>query len=182
MDVSPAVSLAALARDIHVPILSKNEKNVAGGMSGEDETKYSNSRKEQKSFLTDRQMQVLRLRFQGHSQEEVARITGTTRANVSKLERRGHQNITVARKTMHDWMKVKVPIISQIPAGTDVLRVPEMIFRQADLAGIHLPINSIDLIVLLKAKAPYLFKKQNLPRDVAIFITGKGEILLIDEI
>lgn len=151
-------------------------------MSGKDETKGAHSRKEPKSFLTDRQMQVLRLRFLGHTQDEVAKITGTTRANVSKLERRAHQNIIAARQTMHDWMKVQAPIISQIPAGTDVLRVPEMVFLQADLAGIHLPINSIDLIVLLKAKAPYLFKKQNLPRDVAIFITGKGEILLIDEI
>lgn len=151
-------------------------------MPGKDETKDRSSRKVPKSFLTDRQMQVLRLRFLGHTQEEVARITGTTRANVSKLERRAHQNIIMARQTMHDWMKVQAPIISQIPAGTDVLRVPELIFRQADLAGIHLPTNSIDLIVLLKAKAPYLFKKQNLPMDVAIFITGKGEILLIDEI
>lgn len=163
-------------------VLPKKEKIVASGMSGNDGTKDEDSRKEPKSFLTARQKQVLRLRFQGHTQEEVARITGTTRANVSKMERRAHQNIAVARQTMHDWMKVQATIISQIPSGTEVLKVPEMIFRQADLAGIHLPINSIDLIVLLKAKAPYLFKKQNLPRDAAIFITGKGEILLIDEI
>lgn len=134
-----------------------------------------------KSFLTYRQMQILRLRAQGFSQSEISRMMGTTRANISKLERRAHQNIKAARKTIHDWMKIQAPIISLIPAGTDVLRVPDMIFIQADLLGIHLPANSIDLIVRLKAKAPFLFMRPNLPKDVVIFITRDGQILLIDE-
>lgn len=108
-------------------------------------------------------------------------MIGTTRANISKLERRAHQNIKAARKTIHDWMKIQAPIITQIPAGTDVLRVPDMIFKEADLMGIHLLANSIDLIVRLKAKAPFLFMRQNLPKDVVIFITREGQILLIDE-
>ena len=136
---------------------------------------------ETKSFLTDRQMQVLRLRAQGFSQQDVAKMIGTTRANISKLERRAHKNIKAARKTIHDWMKIQAPIITQIPAGTDVLMVPDMIFKEADLMGIHLPANSIDLIVRLKAKAPFLFMRQNLPKDVVVFITREGQILLIDE-
>ena len=148
-------------------------------MPAEDEAK--DLTEETKSFLTDRQMQILRLRAQGFSQQELAKMIGTTRANISKLERRAHQNIKAARKTIHDWMKIQAPIITQIPAGTDVLRVPDMIFKEADLMGIHLPANSIDLIVRLKAKAPFLFMRQNLPKDVVIFITREGQILLIDE-
>ena len=154
-------------------------KDIVGSMPGKDEVKEL--AEETKSFLTDRQLQVLRLRSQGLSQQEVAKMMGTTRANISKLERRAHQNIIASRRTIHDWMKVQAPIISQIPAGTDVLRVPDMIFREADLVGIHLPANSIDLIVRLKAKAPFLFKRQSLPKDVVIFITREGQILLIDE-
>ena len=108
-------------------------------------------------------------------------MMGATRANISKLERRAHQNIIASRKTIHDWMKIQAPIMSQIPVGTDVLRVPDMIFREADQVGIHLPANSIDLIVRLKDKAPFLFERQNLPRDVVIFISREGQILLIDE-
>lgn len=78
-------------------------------------------------------------------------------------------------------MKIQAPIISEIPAGTDVLRVPDMIFAEADLMGIHLPANSIDLIVRLKAKAPFLFLKQNLPKDVAIFTTREGQVMFIEE-
>ncbi|MDD1761059.1 MAG: Tfx family DNA-binding protein [Methanothrix sp.] len=148
-------------------------------MPAKDEAK--DLTEETKSFLTDRQMQVLRLRAQGFSQPEVAKMMGTTRANISKLERRAHQNIIAARRTIHDWMKIQAPIITQIPAGTDVLRVPDMIFKEADLMSIHLLANSIDLIVRLKAKAPFLFMRQNLPKDVVIFITREGQILLIDE-
>ena len=148
-------------------------------MPGKDDV--TELKEEIKSFLTDRQVQVLRLRLQDFSQQEVAKMMGTTRANISKLEQRAHQNIIASRRTIHDWMKVQAPIVSQIPAGTDVLRVPDMIFREADLVGIHLPANSLDLIVRLKAKAPFLFKRQRLPRDVVIFITREGQILLIDE-
>jgi hypothetical protein len=148
-------------------------------MPGKDDV--TELKEEIKSFLTDRQVQVLRLRLQDFSQQEVAKMMGTTRANISKLEQRAHQNIIASRRTIHDWMKVQTPIVSQIPAGTDVLRVPDMIFREADLVGIHLPANSLDLIVRLKAKAPFLFKRQRLPRDVVIFITREGQILLIDE-
>jgi len=153
--------------------------NIAGSMPGKDEAKDHSE--EAKSFLTDRQMQVLRLRAQGLSQSEIAVMMGTSRANISKLERRAHQNIMAARRTIHSWMKIQAPIISEIPAGTDVLRVPDMIFAEADLMGIHLPANSIDLIVRLKAKAPFLFLKQNLPKDVAIFTTREGQVMFIDE-
>jgi HTH-type transcriptional regulator, fmd operon transcriptional regulator len=154
-------------------------ENMAGSMPAKEEAK--DHTEETKSFLTDRQMQVLRLRAQGFSQQDVAKMIGTTRANISKLERRAHKNIMAARKTIHGWMKIQAPIITQIPAGTDVLRVPDMIFKEADLMGIHLLANSIDLIVRLKAKAPFLFMRQNLPKDVVIFITREGQILLIDE-
>lgn len=105
---------------------------------------------------------------------------GTTRSNVSKLERRAHRNIIIAEKTIHDYMKVKAPISVLVPAGLDVLRVPSLIFEAADLAGVHLPANSIDMVVQLKTKAPALFGGETLPKGAEIFITHDGKILLID--
>ncbi|MDD1762625.1 MAG: Tfx family DNA-binding protein [Methanothrix sp.] len=143
--------------------------------------KSKDPEEENKSLLTESQVQVLKLRSQGRTQQEVADLMGTTRANVSKLERRGHKNIMMARQTIQDWMKVKAPVSMRIPAGTDVLSVPAMVFRAADLEGIHLPVNSIDVLVQLKTEAPFLFKKQVLPIDVDIFVSREGHILIIDE-
>ncbi len=41
-----------------------------------------------KSFLTEQQIRVLQLRAKGLKQSEIAEILGTSRANVSILERR----------------------------------------------------------------------------------------------
>jgi hypothetical protein len=134
-----------------------------------------------KSLLTESQARVLQLRSQGLTQQEVAELMGTTRVNISKLEGRAHKNIMMARRTIHDWMKVKAPVSLCVPAGTDVLDVPTMVFRAANLVDVHLPVNCIDLLVQFKTKAPFLFKRQVLPRDVDIFITREGQVLLIDE-
>lgn len=87
----------------------------------------------------------------------------------------------MAERTIHDWMKIQAPISLSIPKGTDILHVPGMVFKAADLKGIHLPVNAIDLLVQLKTEAPFLFKREALPNDVEIFITIEGQILLIDE-
>ena len=146
------------------------------------------SAKEAKSFLTKRQVQVLQFRLQGLTQQEIADLLGTTRANICKMERRAHQNVMMARRTLREWMKIQAPIVVSVPAGTDVLRVPSMIFKAADVEGIHLPVNAIDIIVQLRIQASFLFRKQAvldekhpLPTEVEIFINHEGQILLIDE-
>jgi hypothetical protein len=151
-------------------------------------TEERDSEEAAKSFLTKRQAQVLQFRLQGLTQQEVANLLGTTRANVCKMERRAHQNVMMARVTLRKWMKIQAPIVIFVPAGTDVLRVPSIIFKAADAEGIHLPVNSIDIIVQLKIKAPFLFRaqavldeKHALSAGVEIFVDREGQILLIDE-
>lgn len=150
--------------------------------------KERGSEEDTRSFLTKRQAQVLQLRLLGRSQQEVAELLGTSRANICKMEQRARQNIMMAERTLHEWMKIQAPIRVFVPAGTDVLRVPSIIFEAADLEGTHLPVNSIDLIVQLKSKAPFLFKRQvvlfekhPLPTGVEIFISHEGQILLVKE-
>jgi hypothetical protein len=130
--------------------------------------------------LTDRQIEVLRLRFQGLSQQEVADALGTTRSNVSILEKRAHQNISRAERTLERWKEIRAPISLKIPAGTDIFDVPSMIFKAADEKAIQLPVNSLEVIDQLRAKAPKLFKKRALPVDVQVYVTGRGVLLTED--
>jgi transcriptional regulator len=87
----------------------------------------------------------------------------------------------MAKRAIHDWMKVQALIITFVSAETDVLNVPAIVFRAADQEGIHLPVNSIDLAIQLKTIAPFLFNRLSLLRDVKIFTTCEGQILLIEE-
>jgi HTH-type transcriptional regulator, fmd operon transcriptional regulator len=130
------------------------------------------------SFLTERQLNVLQMRLSGRSQQEVADSLGTTRSNISILEKRAHQNIARAERTLQQWMMLRAPIYLHARAGTDVFELPKMIFAAADEKQMLLPITSLDIVVQLRRKAPRLFKKRSLERDAMIFVTEEGEVLV----
>ncbi len=132
----------------------------------------------QGSLLTERQLKVLKLRLQGLSQAEVAEMLGTTRSNISILEKRAHQNIARAERTLQQWMMIRAPISLQVKAGIDVFDLPGKIFEAADKRSLRLPVTSMDIIVQLRRKAPRIFKKRVLERDAQIFVTEDGEILV----
>jgi HTH-type transcriptional regulator, fmd operon transcriptional regulator len=130
------------------------------------------------SFLTERQIKVLQMRLSGQSQQEVADSLGTTRSNISILEKRAHQNIARAERTLQQWMMLRAPISLQAKAGTDVFELPKMIFSAADEKHMRLPITSLDIVVQLRRKAPRIFKKRSLEKDARIFVTEEGEVLV----
>lgn len=130
------------------------------------------------SFLTERQIKVLQMRLAGRSQQEVAESLGTTRSNISILEKRAHQNIARSERTLQQWMMLRAPISLQARAGTDIFGLPKMIFAAADEKHMLLPITSLDIVVQLRSKAPRLFKKRSLQRDVWIFVTEEGVVLV----
>lgn len=130
------------------------------------------------SFLTKRQIEVLQMRLAGLSQQEIADSLGTTRSNVSILEKRAHQNIARAERTLQQWLMLRAPISLQAKAGTDVFELPRMIFAAADEKHMRLPITSLDIVVQLRRKAPLLFRKRSLSKDAGIFVTDDGEVLV----
>ncbi len=136
---------------------------------------------DEESFLTERQLKVLQLRSHGQSQQEIADILGTTRSNISILEKRAHENIQKAEHTLEQWMMIRAPISLKVSSGTDVFDIPDGIFKAADQKSIQLPVTSLDIITQLRLKAPQLFKKRAVPKDIDIYITSEGE-LLIDEL
>ena len=130
------------------------------------------------SFLTKRQLEVLQMRHQGLSQQDVADRLGTTRSNISILEKRARQNIDRAERTVQQWMMIRAPITLEAAAGTDVFNLPKIIFAAADKCGILLPVTSLDVVVQLRRKAPGLFNKRALERDARIYVNENGEIMV----
>jgi Tfx family DNA-binding protein len=133
---------------------------------------------EAKPLLTDKQLSVLRLRARGYSQQEVAEMMGTSRSNISILEKRAHQNIERARITINLWKMIKAPVSVKIPAGTDIFEVPRIVFSSADQKDIRLTVNSLDIIVQLRNKAAQLIRKRAFLSDVHIYVTDNGDILV----
>ncbi len=130
------------------------------------------------SLLTDRQLRVLQLRNEGRSQQDVADILGTTRSNISILEKRARQNISRAEQTLKQWMMIRAPISLKIKKGTDVFEIPRIVFEAADQKSIELPVTSLDIIVQLRRKSPKLFRKRAVLKDVDVYVTEDGELLV----
>lgn len=144
----------------------------------DDELKEDQLKDDATSFLTERQIEVLKLRSKGRSQQDVADVMGTTRSNISILEKRAHQNISRAKSTLRQWMTIQAPISLKIIAGTDVFDIPARIFQAADRKSIQLPATSLDIIVRLRREAPELFKKRSLLQNIEIFVTEDGELIV----
>ncbi|MCX6669587.1 MAG: Tfx family DNA-binding protein [Methanothrix sp.] len=151
-------------------------------MKPESEGEETEALEFQDSFLTERQLTVLQLRLQGRSQQEVADLLGTTRSNISILEKRAHQNISRAERTLQQWMMIRAPISLKAKSGTDVFDLPKMIFAAADERSIRLPVTSLDIIVQLRRKAPRLFKKRAVQQDAGIFVTKEGDVLVESQV
>jgi hypothetical protein len=130
------------------------------------------------SFLTKRQLAVLQMRHQGPSQQDVADRLGTTRSNISILEKRAHKNIARAQRTVQQWMMIRAPISLFVKEGTDVFDIPRMIFAAADEMGIKLHVTSMDILVQLRRNEPRLFHKRVLGRDVRIYMKENGETMV----
>jgi HTH-type transcriptional regulator, fmd operon transcriptional regulator len=147
-------------------------------MMPEDITAEAKIEESADSFLTARQLVVLQLRRHGLSQQDIAERLGTTRSNISILEKRAHQNIARAERTLQQWMMIRAPISLQAKAGTDVFDLPRMIFAAADEKGVRLPVTSMDIVVQLGRRAPRLFKKRALEQDAEIYVTEEGEVMV----
>ena len=86
--------------------------------------------------LTDRQVEVLELREQGLTQQEVADRLGTTSSNVSAVERAAEENIRKARRTLELVRTVRAPVQFTVPADTKFDDIVGIVYDRGDEAGV----------------------------------------------
>jgi Tfx family DNA-binding protein len=128
------------------------------------------------SFLTDRQKQILELRLQGYTQDRIAVILKTTRANVSIIEKRARQNINRAKATLSEWEQLQSPISIKIQEGTDIMTIPRIIYKKADQNGIKVYENTLDIISKIHENIPEAALHRRANRPINIFISRNGEV------
>jgi len=104
-------------------------------------------------FLTDKQIEVLRLKKKGMSQADIARYMKTTRGNICIIENTARKNIEKAKNTLKFYRAIEAPIWLTIPGGTDLYDIPEKVFKAADKKRIKIPVDSAMVIVKLKTEA-----------------------------
>lgn len=127
-----------------------------------------------RSFLTEQQIKILRLRAKGLKQSEIAELLGTSRANISILERRALEKIEKARNTLLIWEQINSKVSVEVRAGDDIFTVPEKLFRKADELGVKVPYSTAEIIAFLVEHAP--IHDRIAKRDFTLFLDARDRL------
>ncbi len=128
------------------------------------------------TFLSEKQYLVLKARAVGRTQREIAEEMGVSREAVTILERRGRKNVGMARKTIEAF-ELLDPIRVEVPRGTDLFEVPELVFRAGDRHGIDVLYNATSIIGLARRKAGERVRGNRVTEEFTILLLRSGRLV-----
>ena len=129
-------------------------------------------------LFTKRQIEVLRLRAEGLSQEAVANQLKTTRENVSIIEKRAYGNIQRARHTLTALKTFGVSVSIVIKPRTHIVDIPRIIFDKADEAGIKVRASFMQVYEEVRFKARDKVKHTRVSKPITIRILHDGDYII----
>jgi len=127
-------------------------------------------------LLTGRQKEVLRYRKQGLTQQQIADIIHTSKANVCTIEKAAYENIEKAKETLEFLYTLDATHLCTIKTGTDLFDAVGEIYGEAEKLRIKVRYDSINLINRLKEANPGRFKGRFVREDVEVYINEDGEL------
>ena len=127
-------------------------------------------------LLTERQLEILKMRGQGLTQAEIAERFGTTRENISIIENRAHQNVRKAKKTLEDLKNLGISISVTIESGTHLVDIPRIILNKADETNIKVRTNFIKIFEDIKFKAADKVRRTRVVKPIIITMMPDGTL------
>lgn len=134
------------------------------------------SRSKRYGLLTERQYQVLKLRAQGLKQVEIAKILGTSRENISVIEKSAMRKIRLAEDTLRIYRELFRVDQIIIEPDTYTLDIPRIVFRRADELGIRLRANVSFLLGMIHYNARDCVRNRRVIKAIAVAIYRDGGI------
>jgi DNA-binding protein, Tfx family len=127
-------------------------------------------------LLTERQKEVLRYRKQGLTQQQIADIIDTSKANVCTIEKSAMENIRRAKETLEFLYTLDATHLCTIQSGTDLLEVAPVIYREAEKIGIKVKYDTISLINKIRDSSPERFKARYIRENIDVYINDEGDL------
>ena len=129
-------------------------------------------------FLTDKQVEILRMKKKGMSQIEIARELKTTRGNICIIQKTALKNIEKAKQTIKFYRAMEAPVWVTIPAGMDLYGIPEKVFKAADRKHIKTSVDGAMIIVMVKTEVPDRVRGRVTLDDIDISVDEHGKVLV----
>jgi Tfx family DNA-binding protein len=138
--------------------------------------KTCGSQMKSRTNFTFRQMEVLRLRKRGFTQEKVAKMLGTSRENISIIERNAYKVFWAAQATIEAFKLLFEDGVFVVPSRTSIYDVPRLIFLRGDALGIKVKTDENTIIALVKSKGK--IRQYRLVSPLAVRIKPDGQLLI----
>ena len=130
-----------------------------------------------KTHLTKRQFEVLKMRRAGKSLSEIAKELQTSRSNISSISKIAEDNVARARNTLRLIETIDWPIKIDVKAGSNIYDVSEKLFKEADESRIKIPHNYSEIVRLItETIGGGNIKKRKVLKDFSIVIGKDGRI------
>ena len=140
---------------------------------GEKEAKTARSRV---GLLTGEQLKVLGHRLDGLRQEEIAGRLGTTRQNVSLIERRARGNLEKAEATLKAYKRLRTAATVELESNTHLVDIPRMLVDAADEAGVKITIDFSLVYKELREEAGDSIRGNRVVKPILLHILRDGKI------
>ena len=127
-------------------------------------------------LLTEEQLKILGFRLDGLRQEEIAKRIGTTRQNVSLIERRARSNIMKAEVTLRVYRRLQTAATVELKPSTHLVDVPRMLVDAADGAGVKISIDFALVYKELRDEAGESISGTRVVKPILLHILRDGKI------
>lgn len=121
------------------------------------------------------------MREKGKPLKEIAEKMGTTKSNISAIERSARKNIEKSRRTLELAKVLKTPLIFEINGRIDLFKVPRLIYEKADLEGIKVRKGGPELLKEIREEANAAIENRKVTGTIKVGITREGEIRIEGE-
>jgi Tfx family DNA-binding protein len=127
-------------------------------------------------LLTDRQKEVLRYRKSGMTQQQVADIIHTSKANVCTIEKSAMENIQHAKDTLYFFHTLDARHLCTLKAGSDLFDAESLIFKEAGKIDIIVATDWMNLVNRLRVELPKRIHGRLIMQDIEVFLRNDGKI------
>jgi Tfx family DNA-binding protein len=131
--------------------------------------------RESYGLLTKRQLDIIMMRRRGLTQREIANQLGTSRENVTMLEKRAYRNVNKARATLAALKSHRLSVKVLIEAGTHLVDIPRIMVDNANRANIMVKANFTRIYEDVRFKARRQIKGVHVIKKLTIWIMPDGD-------
>ena len=107
-----------------------------------------------KTFLTDKQILVLKLRTENHTFREIGEILGTTKSDAYAIYRAAMKNIERAKATLRLYMEIVGGITLRFKEGENLDEMLRKIFDAANKHDISIRLTGAQILMKLIKRLP----------------------------